>query len=186
MPVPAFDHNSVLPPHLGNPAIPAHLSPYPATTVELCQTLGTTPERRVILERFLQFRAQLTAAGLVNGFQWIDGSFVEDIEATANRPPNDLDVVTVYWGYDIAFQQQVFAAFPEVANPILSKANFSVDHYVVDASFSPPFTVEWTRYWISLFSHNRVSVWKGMVRVNLNTPGDDATAANFLAAQPAP
>jgi len=180
-PIPAFDHNLVLPPHLGDPVNSGQLSPYPCTTLDLCQRFGTTAERRTILGKFLDFRARLSGEGLTNGFQWLDGSFMEDVEAKESRPPKDLDVVTVYWGYDKPFQLRLLANFPEVANPTLSKSNYSVDHYPFDAGFHPTLTLEETRYWILLFSHNRLGVWKGMLKVQLNTPVEDAAARQELA-----
>ena len=117
----------------------------------------------------------------MTGFQWLDGSFLEDIEQRDGRPPRDLDVVTVYWGYDLAFQTALVTKFPEVANPTLAKAQYSLDHYPFDAGFSPELTLDQTRYWISLFSHNRLGVWKGMLRIELNTPVEDAAARLELA-----
>jgi len=181
MPIPLFDHNLVLPPHLGDPTQPSELSPYPCTTLELCQQLGTSPERQKILGRFLDFRERLTSEGVSTGFQWLDGSFLEDVETREGRPPKDLDVVTVYWGYDIPFQQQVMASFPEFADPSLAKAKYSLDHYPFDAGYSPELTVEKARYWISLFSHNRLAVWKGMLRVELGTAAEDSAARAALA-----
>ncbi|WP_414651656.1 DUF6932 family protein [Hafnia paralvei] len=32
--------------------------------------------------------------GLAEGFQWVDGSFTENIELIERRTPNDVDVVT--------------------------------------------------------------------------------------------
>lgn len=180
-PIPDFDHNLVLPPHAGDPTLPRHLSPYPCTTVELCQRFGNTPGRRGILTKFISFRERLRAAGLTNGFQWLDGSFLEDVETRDGRAPQDLDVVTVYWGYDIPFQEKLMTSFPEVANPSLAKTNYSLDHYPFDAGFSPTLTVEQSRYWILLFSHNRLGVWKGMLKVELNTPAEDAAAQQELA-----
>ena len=168
-PIPPFDHNLVLPPHLGDPRLPDHLSPYRCTTLDLCERLGTSPERRMILARFLDFRERLTREGLTTGFQWLDGSFLEDVESREGRAPRDLDLVTVYWGFDLAFQANLRASLPEFANRKLAKANFSLDHYPLDAGYLPDVTVELTRYWISLFSHNRLGVWKGMLRVELNT-----------------
>lgn len=173
-PIPVFDHNLVLPPHLGDPVDCGQLSPYPCTTLDLCQRLGTTPERRTILGKFLDFRERVQGEGLTNGFQWLDGSFLEDIETREGRPPEDLDVVTVYWGYDRAFQAGL------VASPVLSKAAYSLDHYNFDAGFNPTVTLEQTRYWILLFSHNRQGVWKGMLRIELNTPAEDAAARQEL------
>jgi hypothetical protein len=149
--------------------------------LELCQRFGTSPERRKILGQFLDFRQRLADEGLTTGFQWLDGSFHEDIESQEGRPPRDLDVVTVYWGYDDSFQGQLMANFPEFANPKLAKANFALDHYPMDASYHPEATVELARYWISLFSHNRLAVWKGMLRVELNTIADDSAARVELA-----
>ena len=180
-PIPVFDHNLVLPPHLGDPVNHGQLSPYPCTTLDLCQRLGTTPERRAILVKFLDFRDRMRGEGLTNGFQWLDGSFLEDVETRENRPPKDLDVVTVYWGYDRAFQTNLVARFREFASPRLSKAAYGLDHYNFDASHNPPVTLEQTRYWILLFSHNRQGVWKGMLRIEINTAAEDAAARLELA-----
>lgn len=56
-------------------------------------------------------------------------------------------------------------------------------HYNFDASYSLPLTLEQTRYWILLFSHNRQGVWKGMLRIEINTPADDTAARQELASQ---
>jgi len=157
------------------------LSPYACTTVDLCQRLGMTPERRAILGKFLDFRDRLNNEGLTNGFQWLDGSFLEDVETRESRPPKDLDLVTVYWGYDRAFQTGLLSRFREFASPALSKAAYSLDHYNFDAGFHPTVTLEQTRYWILLFSHNRQAVWKGILRIELNTPAEDAVARQELA-----
>lgn len=61
-PIPDFDHNLVLPPHLGSPTVPDQLSPYPCSTVDLCEKLATGPERREILGKFLDFRDLNTPA----------------------------------------------------------------------------------------------------------------------------
>lgn len=180
-PIPPFDHNFVLPPHLGDPTDRKQLSPYPCTTLDLCQRFGTTPERRDILGKFLDFRTRITTEGLTNGYQWLDGSFLEDVETRDRRAPQDLDLVTVYWGYDKIFQSRLFANFPEFASPRLSKSAFRLDHYPLDAGFKPEVTLELTRYWMLLFSHNRQAVWKGMLKIALNTPLEDSAARLELA-----
>lgn len=180
MPIPAFDHNYVLPPHLGSPTNNNHLSPYLATTVELVQRFGTSSERIQILNGLLNFRVELQQYGLINGFQWLDGSFLEDIEIQENRPPRDLDLVTMFWGYDLTFQHGLVQQIPEFANSNLSKKNYMLDHYGVDAGLDPSITIELTRYWVQLFSHNRNKVWKGMIKIALNTPNEDALAIQSL------
>lgn len=159
------------------------VSPYRCTTVELCERFSTSPERRQILRGLLRFRNELQTVGLVSGFQWLDGSFVEDIETSENRAPRDLDIVTIYSGYDNGFQTALVAQMPEFANFLLSKQKYSLDHYPVDAGHSPELTVELTRYWIQLFSHNRRAIWKGMLRIELNTPDEDAAALQILEEQ---
>lgn len=178
--IPDFDHNLVIPPHMGNPTDRNQLSPYPCSSLDLCQRFATTPERIVILRGFLNFREKLCEAGLTTGFQWLDGSFLEDIETQESRPPADLDLVTVYWGYDLAFQTNLSRTFPEFANFTQSKATYKLDHYPFDAGYSPEKAVEYSRYWTTLFSHNRQNVWKGMLKIDLNTPGEDSQAKQHL------
>jgi len=178
--IPNFDHNLVLPPHVGNPAMLADVSPYKCTSLELCHKFATSAKRIEILKGYLLFRENLITLGLSNGFQWLDGSFLEDVETRENRPPNDLDIVTIYWGYDKSFQLNLITNFPEFADSQLSKQNFRLDHYPFNASVSPEFTVNYSRYWIQLFSHNRDAVWKGMLQIALNTSTDDTNAIQYL------
>jgi hypothetical protein len=180
MPIPPFDKNLVLPPHVGDPRLPSDLSPYSVSTIELCNRFAFSPDRIAILTRYIQFRERLNALGLINGFQWLDGSFLEDIETAENRAPRDLDVVTIYFGYDIPFQQNLVNQLPEFNDPALSKTNFSLDHYPFDATYHPLNTVQTSHYWIQLFSHNRNAVWKGMLQIPLNTPIDDLQALAYL------
>src|SRR3954465_457010 len=84
-PLPPFDHNLVLPPHFGDPVQFDELSPYPCTRLHRCKRVGTTPERRATLGRSLDFRERLRAEGLLNGLQWLDGSFLEDVETSRNH-----------------------------------------------------------------------------------------------------
>jgi hypothetical protein len=105
MPIPAFDHNLVLPPHVGDPTDMSQVSPYLSTSYELCVHFATSPQRIAILKGFLDFRAELRKQGLTNAVQWLDGSFLENVESRESRAPNDLDLVTVYWGYSRDFPE---------------------------------------------------------------------------------
>ena len=80
----------------------------------------------------------------------------------------------------MAFQERFGLEFPEFHDHNLSKKNFQLDHYPVDVGCSLNLTVELVRYWIQLFSHNREAVWKGMIRVDLDTPEEDGEGARYL------
>lgn len=180
MSIPPFDHNNVLPPHLGNPTDPTHLSPYSCTILELCHQFSTSANRIQILKNFIVFRQKMNFFGIIYGFQWLDGSFMENIEASERRPPSDLDVVTFYGGLSMDYQNNIKVNFPEFSNPTLAKDIFLLDHYGVDYSFNPDVTVEQTRYWVQLFTHNRFGIWKGILKLSLNTPIDDQNALDYL------
>ncbi|WP_373424748.1 hypothetical protein [Mesorhizobium sp. SARCC-RB16n] len=75
MPIPSFTIDGVLPPYVGphGPGgAPEDLSPYEVSSVEVVTTFGITDNRRDILRKWLAHRAQLRAAGIVQGFQWLD------------------------------------------------------------------------------------------------------------------
>jgi len=179
-PIPKFDHNNVLPPHLGDPREPGDLSPYECTSLEICERFATSSDRIIILKGLINFRLRMVQEGILQGFQWLDGSFLENIELIESRSPRDLDIVTFYGGLTIEFQENLLISFPEFIYTNLAKRNYMLDHYPVDYCISPDLTVENTRYWIQLFSHNRLGVWKGIIRLQLNTPNDDKEALNYL------
>jgi hypothetical protein len=115
-----------------------------------------------------------------SGFQWLDGSFLEDIEARENRQPKDLDVVTYFFPPDTAAYRAAIAKFPVLVDQPGIKREYLLDHYFVNMVYNPVALVENFRYWSGLFSHRRDSVWKGMLRVELATPTDDQAAVDFL------
>lgn len=180
MPIPNFDHNNVLPPHLGNPTKEVDLSPYNSDILEFCQKFATSSDRINILKNFIRHRGLLTDIGIVNGFQWVDGSFLENIEVSEKRSPRDIDVVTFYLGVSDEDHEYIRLNVPEFWNSQVSKAKYLVDHYPVDYGYDPDVTVELARYWIQLFSHNRLGVWKGMIKLPLNTPAEDSQALEYL------
>jgi hypothetical protein len=180
MPIPAFDHNDVLPPHLGNPAVRSDLSPYDCSSLEIVDRFATSRERADILTGFFTFRAELHQRGLLRGYQWLDGSFLEDIEKLESRSPKDIDVLTVFWGYDLPFLNQLAVEVPSFIDRNESKRQFHVDHFPLFADESPEGAVEDTRYWIQLFTHRRNGVWKGMLKIPLGTVPDDAQALSLL------
>ncbi len=177
--IPEFDHNDVLPPHLGNPTA-INNSPYRCTIIELCERFSTSPQRREMLKGLIEFRSELTRQKIVSGFQYLDGSFLENIEVSEGRPPNDIDIVTFTTGLTNERQHELIQEFPEVVDVIKCKEKYKLDHYIVDYSVHPDITIELVRYWLQLFSHNRRGVWKGMLRLELNTADIDQEALTLL------
>jgi hypothetical protein len=177
MPIPDFDHNGVLPPHLGLPTERSQLSPYPVTALEVCEKFGTTPERRLILSGWLELRKSLRQVGFVSGFQWLDGSFMEDVENRRGSAPNDIDVVS-FLSNTIPQNQNLISL---LANHTAVKQRYKTDHFVVMLAWPGHVVVEQSRYWCGLFSHRRVDgIWKGMLKVDLQTQADDDIARSHL------
>ena len=129
----------------------------------------------------MALRAALQAMGIKQGVQWLDGSFVEDIETLERRPPRDIDVVTFAPRPvpDLAQWRQLIGANLNVFDATASKQAYQCDHYFVDTTKPVQIVVSDAVYFISLFSHRRQTfLWKGLVRVPLGS--DDPVAALML------
>ena len=185
MPIPAFGLGNVLPPFLSDDAVGAFAprSPYPATMSEFVRRFATSTERVSILRGFIQFRDELRSAGFQTGFQWVDGSFVEECEKVKGRPPGDVDVVSVLRRPANHFAQEAWEIFVDGhAETLLDqahcKAEFSCDAYFLDLDVAPDLVSEQTAYWFGLFSHQRDTFrWKGIVQINLQCDDEAAMIA---------
>ena len=187
--IPLFDTSGVLPPFIGaNPAIQAGRAPYRTTLLELVDRFATSPTRKAILEGFLNHRDALQNLGFT-GFQWLDGSFLEDIETTEGRPPRDIDVVSILFPpaaflSDMALFQAAVSSNPDIFVPDQSKLTYRTDARYVNILAGPESTIKQTAYWFGLFSHRRADrVWKGMLEVPLNSAENPAAARTLLASR---
>jgi hypothetical protein len=177
MAIPPWDARQVLPPNdIVNPVGPLR-SPYPATLTEFVDRFATSWQRCKILDGFLEFRAELHAHGALAGFQWLDGSFAENIESLEGRSPKDVDCVTFLWDP----QGTIGGAMPEfLIDHDVVHAFRMVDHYWVELNMlGPAQLVQNATYWYSVWSHRRNQVWKGFVEVDL-APLQDQDARNLL------
>lgn len=185
VPIPAWNAQGVIPPINALNPTSAERSPYTVSLIDFVDQFSTSPERRNVLQGFLRYRAALHATGLINGFQWLNGSFLEDVETLEGRPPRDLDVVTFYRLPAGQSQQDVQLLAPHLF-PINRtaqeqlKANFHVDAYLAHLGMIPERLVERSTYWYSLWSHRRNQLWKGYVQINL-APTEDAAARAAMA-----
>lgn len=187
MSIPPLTPDGLLPPiRPGMEATSPDRSPYRTSTVEVARGFATTKERRQIFRGFLRLRADLRALGFTSGFQWLDGSFVEDCERLRSRPPGDIDVVSF-----LSFSEAVdtstagplglfLQANEDIFKSAKSKVKYKVDHYPMQ--LGEPLDagrVKVIAYWYSMWSHRRDDQrWKGFVCVDLGE--DDAGAAAVL------
>jgi hypothetical protein len=194
--IPSFTNHGFLPPFSGNsPADPAGRAPFETSIIDIVNRYATSPERCKILDGLLRYRLALWQIGLSTGFQWIDGSFAEDIEKIENRPPNDIDIVTFYHRPDSAKSDAAWEAFQATNQqaleslffPASAKSLFQCDAYPVELDIEPVNLVCFTHYWFGLFSHRRGDfVWKGLIQIPLFDPSLDPVARQLLTARAGP
>jgi hypothetical protein len=179
--IPAWTPEGVLPPINASQPVSPERSPYSVSLTDYVLRFGSTPERRAVLDGYLRYRRVLHAAGLIKGFQWLDGSFLEHVEMIEGRSPNDMDVVTFYHLPGGISQRQLAAQAPGLTDGNLIKSTFRVDAYLVHLGMRPPERLaRWSAYWYSMWSHRRDRLWKGFVQVDLS-PGEDTAAEATLA-----
>ncbi len=183
MPLPPFDMRGLLPPFMGEDAATADRSPYQTTMPELVAAMGTSQHRRGLIRKLIAYRTLLLGDGYIKGVQFIDGSFVENIELIRNRPPQDIDVFSILhippkylnnihdW---ITIGLQFWA--DEVVHRDKNKDRFSLDTYGIvfeECIGDPMRLINNTNYWYGLFSHQRETfAWKGFACLALDPDGD--------------
>jgi hypothetical protein len=179
--IPKFNDNGVLPPHRGDPTVRADMSPFPATTLQLCERFGHTKVRRTMLHGFLEFRALLHELQLTKGFQWLDGCFLEDFEHTKGKSPDCIQVVNFCVKPRPFPHRDKSDAYARLLDMPAIERKFHVAYRTVDLEWTPERLVNHTRFWWGQMSHTEeTDIWKGLVQVPLNTPEDDAAAIRYL------
>lgn len=178
--IPAWTAQGVLPPIDSEAPVSSNRSPYHVSLIDFVLHFGRTEPRRIIVSGLLDFRAALHAAGLVDGFQWIDGSFLENIEVVEERDPHDIDLVTFFHSPVGEDQESLLRASPRLFDPEATKKDYRVDAYFVELNTTAPESlVAQSAYWNSLWSHRRNGQWKGYLRVDLGPADDQAARANL-------
>ena len=176
--IPAFNHSYVLPPFEGEHLTRARSSPYEVTATELTHRFAASARRRLILDGLLRYRGELRSLGFVRGFQWLDGSFVEDVEAREDRAPNDVDLVTFAHppaGMTHAQINEMLSTRSDLFDRERCKKGFLCDAFLVNLTRSPERLVDDARYWYGLYSHRRGdALWKGLLQLPLDSDDDAA------------
>lgn len=179
--IPAWNMAGVLPPiRPGQPGHSADRSPYSVTLSNVVEHFSSSPQRTAILEGLLSYRAELHKLGVIDGFQWLDGSFMEDVENQQSRPPNDVDVVTFFHLPSGENQKTLAIKAQQLFSQQYVKQNFLVDAYL--QPLGEPTDARHIRqisYWYSMWSHRRDGIWKGFVQINL-APQEDIDAKQLM------
>ncbi|ATX65053.1 DUF6932 family protein [Roseinatronobacter bogoriensis] len=187
MPIPDFAANGALPPFIsGDPTIPNARSPFQATMHEVVNRFCTSRERAKLLKGLNEYRKHLHSGGFVSGSQWIDGSFVENVELLRKRSPSDIDVVTLF-NRPLKYQTQPKSWEPDYTNHIHRtffdtvnmKPTYYCDTYAVDLDAGSRSLVRNTTYWFGLFSDMRgSSSKKGILEIPLSVDPMEFAAIN--------
>lgn len=180
-PIPDWNLSGIIPPI--RPGVMGHdpdRSPYKVELIEVVQKFTLSQERANILTGLMSYRAAWHRAGVTSGFQWLDGSFLENIEETENRAPRDMDVVTFFHIPAGHNQSSLFPHIRSLLDTKAAKIEFSVDAYGIplDGAYEER-KIANTTYWYSMWSHRRSGLWKGFLQVNLD-PATDAACSSLI------
>jgi len=174
--IPDWTPNGLIPPINALTPTSVDRSPYTVSLTDLIIHFSTSPERIQILDGLLRYREALHKSGLICGFQWLDGSFLENIESLEGRNPGDIDVVTYYHLPTGKSQFDLLQAQPATFDHGKVKAEYHVDSFFVQlSSAAPESLVERSAYWYSVWSHRRDGIWKGFLQIDL-APNEDTVA----------
>lgn len=181
--IPDWNAEGVLPPINDQNPTGFDRAPYEVTLPQVVDRFATSVERCDIFEGYLAHRAELHKMGIQSGFQWLDGSFTEDIEMLEHRSPGDIDVVAFFPVDD--------ALINSLGNDEINllggdrdmlKRDYKIDFYVQSLADPAESLVAMTTYWYSMWSHRRTGQWKGFLKVDLS-PSQDADAGVLLSAR---
>lgn len=177
--IPIWNSMGVIPPIDESDPVSLVRSPYEMDIVNFVTTFAVTLPRRKILRGFLSFRQELGKIGIAEGFQWVDGSFTENVELIERRPPNDIDAVTFFSFLPGDNDETVYNRNPEMFNQPAVKARYLVDSYFESLQIDGAELVARAVYWYSMWSHKRDLSWKGFIQIPLS-PHLDQAALSIL------
>ena len=176
--IPDWQYNGLLPAVASEGVDPEGRSPYKVDVRRLVERFGHTDRRRALLRNFFAFRGEVRDCGWYNGFQWLNGSFLEDVERVGEgREPGDIDVVSFLYDSEVRDPDKARRLASAVGHHDV-KARLWVDSYVVNLDGPVELVLDAATYWQSIWGHRKGDrVEKGFVRVSM---GDDDGSALAL------
>ena len=181
--LPLHREDGTLPPHFGERMVLKHpCSPYPITLSDLIRLFGGDSHRQSLLQGLLDFRRDLRALGVKDGFHWLGGSFIEK----SDHVPSDIDVVSFFvtpqaWGTEQA-REALYEKHPDLFVKERTKARYHLDAYLIQLAMKRDM-FRYLALWNSLFGHDRHTLkWKGFVEIDMHTTDDDQAAGSLLRA----
>lgn len=181
--IPRWDAQGLLPPiRPGESPTGRDRTPYRTEIVSFVERFALTHARVDLLDSLLRYRAALRDAGLLTGFQWLNGSFVEHTEITRGKAPKDIDVVTFFELPSGETQQTFLQKNIDLLHPEKVQNTFGLDAYPQLLGNTLQGEVRGgIIYWYSMWAHTRDGIWKGFVEIDLDTSQD--ADAQFLLVQ---
>ncbi|WP_432692858.1 DUF6932 family protein [Morganella morganii] len=170
--IPNWNDVGIIPPLWESSGADFNRSPYKTSSIELVDKYAINKKRAAILKGFLAFRSRLYSINVTDGFQWINGSFTENVELTSSRKPNDIDLVTFFHVPHGGTQQSMLQSDFELFTPKVKELYF-VDAYWQNLGADPITLVKMSAYWYSMWSHKRDMTWKGFLQIPLSATDDD-------------
>ena len=123
----------------------------------------------------LDYREALANGGITRGFQWINGSFVEDKEARESNPPCDIDVLTFYYP-----PEQTDDSHMHLFNAEEMTTIYRVDAQgIVLGEEMTREIAEYVAYWQNQWTHRIDGTRKGMVEIELDSREDQPARARL-------
>lgn len=179
--IPDWSLQGILPPvRPGGSAVNRDRTPYRADLSDFLERFSLTQARIELLEGFLEYRKALHEIGIVSGFQWINGSFAENIEILEGRDPRDIDCVTFYVMPDGEDEESLYYKNQHIFDHNKVKSTFHIDSYYINIEDTlTQEIIDDLTYWYSMWSHRRDLVWKGFIQLDID-PAQDEEAHRLL------
>lgn len=191
-PLPDWNPRGFLPPRL-TPAWTS--SPYLVSLEQVIERFGYTERRCHLIGGFLDMRAELRRIGFERGFQWLAGSFLDEVERIEERDPGDIDTCSFLYNPESVqddFELAVFLAdHGHITDRKQAKKKYLCDSFLIplqagQLAFNPESLAARMIHWIQLFGNEKqTEIVKGILQVDFETMDEDAGARMALMAKKA-